>query len=274
MAKRGWGTIAVTGIAAAVSFYAIAQAQGWTGGNAARTTPPIERNSDRVPPVRDANQTSSATCRVPAELATPNAVPPPAGQVRRTPTTRYTLALSWSPGHCARRDWNNYEDDVQCSGQAGSFGFVLHGLWPETDGRNWPQYCAPTRVISSATIREHLCMTPSPQLMQHEWAKHGSCMARTPEAYFERAASLYDRVVMPDMTRFGGRRDMTAGDLRAAFMAANPGLARSAVQININRGGWLEEVHLCLDRRFRYAACPAWQSGAGDDARIRVEPQR
>ena len=272
MAKLGWGRIALGGIAAAVSFYAIAQAQGWTGGGTTRGAQAT--SNTRAGASAPIASTANPTCRVPAELATPNPVPPPAGQVRRTPVTRYTLALSWSPGHCARRDCNNYEDDVQCSGQAGNFGFVLHGLWPETDGRNWPQYCAPTRVINSGTIREHLCMTPSPQLMQHEWAKHGTCMARTPEAYFDRAANLYDRVVMPDMAQFSGRRDATAGDLRAAFMAANPGLARSAIQININRGGWLEEVHLCLDRRFRYAACPAWQNGAGDDARLRVEPQR
>lgn len=284
MSDIGWGRLALGGVAAAISLYAIAQAQGWTGGaqgSSARVdqavvhTSSVQTSSSRADVPSSSN---GATCTVPADYAMPHPVPPPAGQVRRTRITRYTLALSWSPGHCARDNRTDADDDsgadMQCSGAAGSFGFILHGLWPETDGRDWPQYCAPTRVIARQTLDQHLCMTPSPQLMQHEWAKHGSCMARTPEAYFDRASSLYSRVAMPDMRSMAARRDLTAGDVRAAFAAANPGLARAAVRVMTTRSGWINEVHLCLDQRFRYTPCPAWQSGAPDDIRVRIEPQR
>lgn len=65
-------------------------------------------------------------CRMPARISMPPAPEP--GQTVRMPIARYTLAASWSPDHCKMR---GDTDPLQCSGKAGRFGFVLHGLWPE-----------------------------------------------------------------------------------------------------------------------------------------------
>ena len=117
-------------------------------------------------------------CRVPQNVT----LPPPArpdGPSYRAAITGYTLAVSWSPEFCrgkAERDPDNY----QCNGQIGRFGFVLHGLWPESGSGKSPQWCALTPRPTPDDLRANLCMTPVPWLIEHEWAKHGSCMAATP----------------------------------------------------------------------------------------------
>lgn len=194
-------------------------------------------------------QAQAAMCRPATDFRMPRVETPGADQVRRTPVTRYLLTYSWSPQHCyqqARRGGGG-DDDMQCGGQSGQFGFVLHGLWPESTGSNWPQYCRPGGAVSRATIQQNLCMTPSPQLLQHEWQKHGTCMSASPEDYFRTAAQLHANVRFPDMTALAARRDVTAGELRRLFSAANTGIPTAALAIEVTRGGWLDEVR--IDRK-------------------------
>jgi ribonuclease T2 len=213
----------------------------------------------------------AASCRIPAHFAMPRPEPVAADQVRRTPVTRYTLALSWSPQHCFQARGRD-SDAMQCDGSAGRFGFILHGLWPETEGREWPQYCRPARQISRATLRRHLCMTPSAELLQHEWSRHGTCMSPTPERYFRAAAILYRAVRYPDMAALARETTLSVADFTRAFAGANPGLRENMISVQTTRAGWLEEVRICLDRRFRRTRCPDWSRGAPPQARLRISP--
>src|SRR3546814_6675845 len=112
--------------------------------------------------------------------------------VRKPPITGYLLAMSWSPQHCADvRNPNGARDRFQCSGENGRFGWVLHGLWPETDSPGYPQWCRPAKIVTQPVLKQHLCMTPSAQLLQHEWAKQGTCMSPHPAAYFRSAEILF-----------------------------------------------------------------------------------
>lgn len=192
-------------------------------------------------------------------------------EVRRTPVTNYQLTLSWSPQHC--RDVRGRGRDVlQCGGQAGRFGFVLHGLWPETDSRDWPQYCRPAGQVPRSVIARNLCMTPSPELIQHEWARHGTCMARSPDRYFRAARILFDSVRYPDMAALARETTLDVWAFSRAFAAANPGLRSNMFTVHVTRGGWLDEVRICLDRRFRRARCPSHLRGAPPGTRIRIAP--
>ena len=72
-------------------------------------------------------------------------------------------------------------------------------------------------------------MTPSVQLLQHEWAKHGTCMATKPETYFAAAKLLFGAIEFPDMDRMS-RGTLTVGSgLRQAFADQNAGLPANAV---------------------------------------------
>jgi ribonuclease I len=124
-------------------------------------------------------------CRLPERLE-PFRQPQQEGPTRRLPVSGYTLAVSWSPEYC-RGD----RQSMQCSGRNGRFGFVLHGLWPESRSGPPPQWCNPTLRPYPELIRRNLCMTPVPWMLAHEWAKHGSCIVATPEAYFRISSILW-----------------------------------------------------------------------------------
>jgi ribonuclease T2 len=213
-------------------------------------------------------QAQAYQCRVPSRIA---AVPAPRmeGPARRAVIGRYSLALSWSPEFCRTRQRDGGHA-LQCSGAQGRFGFIVHGLWPEARRGAAPQWCSLNPRPSPAIIRSNLCMMPSPRLIEHEWAKHGSCMARRPEGYFKVAAILWNALRFPDMDRLSRDPQLTAGTLRQAFAAVNPGWRADAIAVETTRTGWLRELRLCYDHAFMPTACLRGQRGAGDRVRLKV----
>lgn len=158
---------------------------------------------------------------------------------------------------------------LQCSGEIGDFGFVLHGLWPEAKGPNYPQYCRSVGVMSRKVVAENICMTPSVQLLQHEWAKHGSCMARKPETYFGAAKLLFGAIEFPDMDRLS-RKPLSAAGLAGAFAEINEGLPANAIRVKTNNRGWLQEMRICLGKDMKPRRCPAFIPGAPDKAEVKI----
>lgn len=186
---------------------------------------------------------------------------------RVLPIGGYTLAITWSPQYC--RD-SKGDSRFQC-GSGNRFGFTLHGLWPDGVGKDWPQYCRPTAIIPQAVVRRHICATPSAQLMQHEWAKHGTCMASySPARYFQQSNALYATLRFPDMTALSRRDGLTAGDLANAVAANNRGMTADMMRVTATREGWLDEIWLCLNKAFRPARCPAHQGGLSPDAPLKI----
>lgn len=213
-------------------------------------------------------------CTAPRSIPTPDIEIARPDDVRRTPITRYLLSISWSPQYCAtgRGASGGGSVAMQCDGSIGRFGFVLHGLWPESNGSDWPQYCAPAGRLSRATIRRNLCMTPSAQLLQHEWAKHGVCMSRNPDQYFAAAAREFGRVRFPDMAPLAADRELTVGRFAAAFAAANRGMRADMLAVETNRAGYLEEVRVCLSRNFQWQSCPPASRGENSGRTLRLAP--
>lgn len=182
------------------------------------------------------------------------------------PVAGYTLALSWSPEYC-RDEGDRRDARLQCGGAMGSFGFILHGLWPEgARPGSWPQWCRPPQLVPEKVVRETLCAMPSVRLIQHEWEKHGSCGFANADSYFRAARILYGAVRYPDMDRLS-RRQLDVDAFARSFAAANR-IDPRGVRVQTNRRGWLEEVWLCLDRRFRPQACPGGRNDGDVDVRI------
>ena len=206
-------------------------------------------------------------CAAPERVKLP---PPPKqdGPTRRVAVGGFTLAASWSPEYC--RGNRAADDSLQCSGRSGRFGFVLHGLWPEAVFGPPPQWCSLSPRPSPESLRQNLCMSPSPSLLEHEWAKHGSCAAKTPEAYFRMSRTAWQSLVWPDVDRLSRKEGLIAGDLRQAFLAANPGWRTDAVGVIIANRGWLRELRLCYDRGFKPAPCSSFQRGVRDGKAIKI----
>lgn len=193
------------------------------------------------------------TCAVPADLRPARPYRPPEDEmVRDVPVAFNMLAVSWSPQACASgRDYPDARH--QCA--ENRFGLTLHGLWPNGAGDRHPRYCAaPGPAMKVETVRAHFCMTPSPGLQQHEWAAHGTCGWDNPDAYFQQAAEMWDGLNKPDLEAIPADR-LTAGAIRDAFAAANPGLPRNGVFI-ATTDGWFREARLCYSKDYRPMACP------------------
>ena len=212
------------------------------------------------------------SCQPPAVVATPPAAIPD-GPVRLLPITNYVLSLTWAPDFC---DAHPGDPDAafECQDKVARFGFVLHGLWPDAAHGTWPQWCPAkppvTTQVPASVVRQMLCTTPSPGLIAHEWAKHGTCMAATPQIYFGQSAAMFHALRFPDMAGLARRPRLTAGDLRRAFVEANPRFPRESIGLLMREGVALQEVHLCLDRTLHPAACPA--QTPPDSAEIRIAP--
>lgn len=220
-----------------------------------------------------AAQAQSLACTAPDRIPVPRIEQPRRGEpVRKPPIAGYLLTLSWSPQHCASaRNPRDARDRFQCSGEKGRFGWVLHGLWPEADNPGYPQWCRPAKIVPQPVLRRHMCMTPSAQLLQHEWAKHGTCMSPHPVAYFRAAEILFRTVRFPDMKRMAAA-PQTAGSIRRAFAAINPGWKPAMIAVATDRDGWLDEVRLCLGPRMRPQQCRPFQKGIADRRAVRVRP--
>ncbi len=206
-------------------------------------------------------------CRPPASLPSPVPDLPTADQPSRVlPIGSYTLAISWSPQSC-RTDGFSPAARFRCA-SGNRFGFSLHGLWPDGIGKLWPQYCTATPLLPPATIGSMICTTPSAQLIQHEWAKHGTCMGTTPDAYFATSSGLYARLRYPDMDALS-RGPLTVSRFTAAFAGANPGIPPTSVRVTASKG-WLDELWLCLDTRYKYVPCKAGTGGLAPNARLKI----
>nr|WP_321983481.1 hypothetical protein [uncultured Lichenicoccus sp.] len=216
---------------------------------------------------------AAAQCSVPFGLRPAAPRLPRADEVAPdVPVTYYILALSWAPAWCrtgAARRASERGSNAECAGPAR--GFLLHGFWPNGDGRRHPQYCAPAGPIDIATLRMAYCMTPSASLLQHEWAAHGTCGWSRPGDYFAREASIWTRLALPATPTLAGR-SLPAGSLRALFAQANPGLPPEAVAVRLDREQRLREVDICYARDFAPMPCGRGEHGAPDDIMVRVSP--
>jgi ribonuclease T2 len=205
-------------------------------------------------------------CAVPQSLASPRSENPPPGLARNLPLTGLVLALSWSPQFCKTRGGG--KKDTQCNAEK-PFGFILHGLWPDAEGQSEPRWCKPVPALSRDLVRQNFCNTPSVQLQQHEWAKHGTCITRDPARYFESANRLFGVIRTPDMDALS-RKPLDVGDFVSAFVAANPELSESMMRVDLSDIGWLEEVRICYGTDYKPRACPRDISGASAGAKIRI----
>lgn len=214
----------------------------------------------------------AAMCRLPGQIDRPTIERPSKAEPQRiTAIGGYTLALTWSPQYCATAPRGG-RDAFQCGGRNGQFAFTLHGLWPDGIGKAWPQYCRAVDLLPRSVIRDNLCSTPSAQLLQHEWAKHGSCMASQPDLYFNLSRTLFQTLRFPDMAWRARQSALTVGAFAEAFARANKGMKANMIRVTTTRDNWLSEVWLCMDKAMEYARCPTRAGAASPNALLKIAP--
>ena len=183
------------------------------------------------------------------------------------PIAAYLLALFWSPEAC-RAGIPESDKVIQC--QNNHFGFTVHGLWPNGPDKVHPRYCRPSAPISLTTVKANLCMTPSPWLLQHEWQAHGTCHWATPEDFFRKERKVREKLNVPELDP-GSDGVMTGGEIRKAFLDRNRKITPDGLNLRV-KDGRLTEVWVCMDLKFKYAACRGG-NGAPDSQVIKVTPR-
>ena len=160
----------------------------------------------------------------------------------------YVLTMSWSPTYCLTHP----QDHNQCSGKG--YGFVLHGLWPQFDAGNWPQFCSTDPLPPDARQLGN-SLFPSPNLVEHEWQRHGTCSGLDAISYFRTADKALASVHVPK--NFEAPRNslsMTGLQILSAFHDANPSIPGDGMIVACGRGE-LSEVRICLTRGLAPRAC-------------------
>lgn len=185
----------------------------------------------------------------------------------------YVLSLSWSPQFCSTRGKQARPDDTQC-GVGASFGFVLHGLWPQYAAQGYPESCAVPGPLDAGLVQRLQRIMPSQRLVQHEWQKHGTCSGLTAERYFTQAESLFNGLRIP--ARYQKPSAMvqtTPAELRQELVAANPSLLPDSIAIYC-RGPQLREVRICYSKELKPQSCAATVHDGCPRAGITVLPLR
>jgi len=169
----------------------------------------------------------------------------------------YVLVLSWSPTHCSSNAGRGRDDDMQCrSGRP--YGFVLHGLWPQNE-RGYPQACDTDQPheVTAENMARALKISPSKDLVQHEWEKHGTCSGLSQDDFFVSEIAAYASVKVPSADKLPVEPMRTTPDeVREAFLKENPALMPENVSATCSRNE-LAEIWLCLDKSLQPRACSA-----------------
>ncbi len=186
----------------------------------------------------------------------------------------YVLSLSWSPSFCA--DESVASSNRQQCGPGRSFAFIVHGLWPQYKGGDWPAYCPsnePSRV-PDGLARDTLDIMPSFGLIGHQWRKHGVCSGLSQSEYFALARAARNKVIIPPALRKLNRMVAVAPlQVEAAFSKFNKGLdpEEMGVACEDNR---LQEMRLCLTKNLEFIDCPSIDRLGCRRTRILMPPLR
>jgi ribonuclease T2 len=135
---------------------------------------------------------------------------------------------------------------------------VLHGLWPQYE-RGWPERCSTDepRDVSEANMAAALKLSPSRQLVQHEWEKHGTCAGLSQDDYFAAATLAVESVNVPKTYRAPAQPMVTTPNaVRRAFLDANRSIPNDGLSATCSRNQ-LAEVWVCLDKNLTPRSCSA-----------------
>ena len=167
----------------------------------------------------------------------------------------YVLALSWSPGFCALN--GSDRNSTQCQPGA-RFGFVVHGLWPQSEGERSPANCEaglrPPAVADVASVRD---LFPSESLARYQWRKHGGCSGLPASAYFANVRRARAAVeIPPDMAELRAAKRVQPEEILRAFREANPRLRPGMAAVSCPQNVF-QEVRICMSRDLRdFVPCP------------------
>ena len=168
----------------------------------------------------------------------------------------FMLTLSWSPSYCAanaERASGRAKPDPECGPRP--YSFVVHGLWPQYE-RGAPEFCqVPAPRLNRGLVSTMIDLMPSPNLIFHEWDRHGTCSGVSPGAYFDTIRKARAVVkIPPQYLDLDTELMVTPDEVEDAFVEANPGLTRDGISLSCGSRR-LNEVRICMTRELGFRDC-------------------
>ena len=163
----------------------------------------------------------------------------------------YLLVLSWAPEFCATHQSSMTSSECDPSRH---YGFIVHGLWPQNNNGSWPSSCGSAQPVSNEIVREMLPIMPARGLIQHEWAKHGTCSGLSSQEYFGDIQKLYKMVKVPQEYQHPKSQFSAApSDIEQKFAQAN-GVPRNSFRVSCSGGDFIA-IEACFDKNLKYRDC-------------------
>jgi ribonuclease T2 len=168
----------------------------------------------------------------------------------------YVLVLSWSPSFCAdtaERRPDRAANNPQCGVRP--FSFVVHGLWPQYE-KGYPEFCQqPAPRLNHNIVSGMLDLMPAPQLIFHEWDRHGVCSGLTANAYFETIRKARAIVkIPPKFMEVTTELTVSPQEVEDAFIAANPAMKPDGVSVSCGSKR-LSDIRICMTRDLQFRSC-------------------
>jgi ribonuclease T2 len=167
----------------------------------------------------------------------------------------YVLSLSWAPSYCEKPNAAKQSPEECAVGN--HIGFIVHGLWPESNSGQNPENCPSSTRLPNAVINYALPIMLSRTLIQHEWTTHGTCTGLAPFDFFSLVAMARSAVQIPvQITSIVSQTTESPGQIETQFATANPSFPKTAFRTSC-QGNVFEEMRVCFDKNIKPLACTA-----------------
>jgi ribonuclease T2 len=182
----------------------------------------------------------------------------------------YVLSLSWAPDFCAQAGSNKTASECAAGRH---IGFVVHGLWPQSNAGRGPENCGPASPVPQATVSQMLNYFPSASLIQHEWSTHGTCSGLSANDYFAAVRKTRDAVQIPtQLSSLTQPTQACPAQIEAEFSTANRRFPPAALRATC-RAGELQEVRICFGKDLAPQMCTL-SAGECTDPSMTILPPR
>jgi ribonuclease T2 len=161
----------------------------------------------------------------------------------------YLLNLSWAPAYCSANA--GHASSSECD-PAHHFGFVVHGLWPQNNDGSYPQNCSPASPVSQSIVQHMLPIMPERGLIQHEWARHGTCTGLASQEYFGEIETAFRKIQIPaDYRNPKNAVNASPAEIEQKFAQAN-NAPFGAFRVVCSRE---LDVEVCLTKDLQFRVC-------------------
>jgi ribonuclease T2 len=172
----------------------------------------------------------------------------------------YLMNLSWSSEFCSIQGTS-----PECAAHP---GFILHGLWTQNNDGTYPVFCS--EEPAPANLAQNLDITPDISLLQHEWAKHGTCAGVGPQRFFAMEHQAFHSLKIPtQFEHIDHEISLTPNAILDLFAQANPNFPLGSILLSCGRNH-LTAIEACFSKDLKPIACQGLRGCRANS--VEIEP--